>query len=178
MCFNINITKTQTGQQGENKMAKVLIAEHNNTVASYLANSLRKAGNQIETVDNYLDAWRASAKESFDVLMVDVVMPGIDGFVLAQKALQDNPDMQVIFITGFAGVAMDTQATPVYAPAPITMRPFHLKETANRIRYLMGYGSLPASEFIGTAHVHAAPENRVVYADFTTKNTTQQHIVS
>src|SRR5437762_8259287 len=106
-------------------MARILIAEHNKTTASYLMAALKKAGNSVEMVDNCLDAWRASSKESFDILMVDVVMPGIDGFVLAQKALQDNPTLQVIFITGFAGVVMDTQATPPYAPAPITMRPFH-----------------------------------------------------
>ncbi len=140
-------------------MARVLIAEHNQTVASYLAASLKKAGNTIELVDNYLDAWRASSKDAFDILMVDVVMPGIDGFVLAQKILQDNPELQVIFITGFAGVAMDTQATPVYAPAPITMRPFHLREAAGRIRYLMGLGGLPVADMNNG-------EGRVVYADF------------
>ena len=147
-------------------MARVLIAEHNQTVASYLAASLKKAGNTIEVVDNYLDAWRLSSRDSFDILMVDVVMPGIDGFVLAQKILQDNPDLQVIFITGFAGVAMDTQATPAYAPAPITMRPFHLREAASRIRYLMGLGGLPSADLNNG-------DGRVVYADFTAKEPLQ-----
>ena len=147
-------------------MARVLIAEHNKTVANYLAASLKKSGNIVEVVDNYLDAWRTASRNSFDILMVDVVMPGIDGFVLAQKILQDNPELQVIFITGFAGVAMDTQATPVYAPAPITMRPFHLREAASRIRYLMGMGGLPVAE-MGTS------EGNVVYADFSTKQQQQ-----
>ena len=103
-------------------MAKILIAEHNSTTAAYLAATLKKAGNTVESVDNCLDAWRVSSRDSYDVLLVNVVMPGIDGFVLAQKALQDNPGLQVIFITGFAGVAMDTHATPAYAPAPVTRR--------------------------------------------------------
>lgn len=152
-------------------MAKVLIAEHNQTLSSYLAASLKKAGHGVQVVDNYLDAWRSSSQESFDVLMVDVVMPGIDGFVLAQKILQDNPGMQVIFITGFAGVAMDTQATPVYAPAPITMRPFHLRESASRIRYLMGHGALPVTDA-------NTGEGRVVYADFTARAEESQQISS
>ena len=147
-------------------MARVLIAEHNQTVANYLAAQLKKAGNMVEVVDNYLDAWRAASRNSFDILMVDVVMPGIDGFVLAQKILQDNPELQVIFITGFAGVAMDTQATPIYAPAPITMRPFHLREAASRIRYLMGMGGLPVTEM-------GASEGNVVYADFSAKQQQQ-----
>jgi two-component system, cell cycle response regulator CpdR len=144
-------------------MARILIAEHNEATASYLYGTLKKAGNSVELVDNCLDAWRVSSKDSYDVLLVNVVMPGIDGFVLAQKALQDNPGLQVIFITGFAGVAMDTHATPAYAPAPVTTRPFHLKEIVSRVRYLMGQGSLPFK-----AH-NAAGEGNIIYADFAQK---------
>lgn len=146
-------------------MAHILIAEHNQTTASYLAAALRKAGNSVTLADNCLDAWRVSTRETFDILLVDVVMPGVDGFVLAQKALQDNAELKVIFITGFAGVAMDTQATPSYAPAPITTRPFHLTEIAARVRYLMGLGGLPSKA--STPSLEAS-EN-VVYADFSRK---------
>lgn len=141
-------------------MARILIAEHNTTTAEYLYNTLKKAGNTVEMVDNCLDAWRVSSRDAYDVLLVNVVMPGIDGFVLAQKALQDNPGLQVIFITGFAGVAMDTHATPAYAPAPVTTRPFHLKEVASRVRYLMGQGSLPLKA------PQPGSEGNIIYADF------------
>lgn len=143
-------------------MARILIAEHNESTSSYLFNTLKKAGNSVEVVDNCLDAWRVSSRETFDVLLVNVVMPGIDGFVLAQKALQDNPGLQVIFITGFAGVAMDTHATPAYAPAPVTTRPFHLKEVVTRVRYLMGQGSLPFK-------AQTPAEGSIIYADFAQK---------
>jgi two-component system, cell cycle response regulator CpdR len=146
------------------KMARILIAEHNEATAAYLYSNLRKAGNSVETVDNCLDAWRVSSRDAFDVLLVNVVMPGIDGFVLAQKALQDNPGLQVIFITGFAGVAMDTHATPAYAPAPVTTRPFHLKEIVSRVRYLMGQGSLPFK-----ANSAGNEEGNIIYADFAQK---------
>ncbi|MEZ0261302.1 MAG: response regulator [Alphaproteobacteria bacterium] len=148
-------------------MARVLIAEHNETTAAYLYNALKKAGNTVDTVDNCLDAWRVSSKDAYDVLLVNVVMPGIDGFVLAQKALQDNPGLQVIFITGFAGVAMDTHATPAYAPAPVTTRPFHLKEIVNRVRYLMGQGTLPYKTQT------TAPDGNIIYADFAQKKFSQ-----
>lgn len=153
-------------------MARVLVAEHNKSTSTYVTNALRKAGNSVEVVDNCLDAWRVTSKEDFDILLVDVVMPGIDGFVLAQKALQDNPSLQVIFITGFAGVAMDTMATPSYAPAPITTRPFHLKDLAARIRYLMGQGTLP--EAYATAN--GAADSNVIYANFEQKAAQRQNI--
>lgn len=147
-------------------MTRILIAEHNETTASYLLQTLRKAGNSVELVDNCLDVWRATSREPFDVLLVNIGMPGIDGFVLAQRVLQENPDIQIIFVTGFAGVAMDTYATPHYAPAPITSHPFHLREVAARVRYLMGYGAMPGH----TSHGHSLHDN-VVYADFARSTT-------
>lgn len=151
-------------------MARILIAEHNQTTADYLYATLKKAGYDVDKIDNSLDAWRLTSREIYDVLMVDIAMPGIDGFILSQKALQENPSLQIIFITGFAGVAMDTYATPPYAPAPITTRPFHLRDIAGRIRYMMGYGNLPA-----TNHLQQAADN-VVYANFMQKGSDQQAV--
>ena len=152
-------------------MAKILIAEHNTTTANYLTRTLKKAGHTLQIADNSLDAWRASNREAFDVLMIDIVMPGIDSFVLAQKALQENPDLQIIFVTGFAGVAMDTFATPAYAPAPVTTRPFHLKDIVSRVRYLMGQGGLPMH-----ATKHGDAEHKVIYADFAQKRGAAAHV--
>jgi len=138
-------------------MARILVAEHNKSTAEYLYASLKKAGNSVEIVDNCLDAWRMSSEDCYDVLLVDVVMPGVDGFILAQKALQENPELQIIFITGFAGVAMDTFSTPAYAPAPVTTRPFHLKD-------IVGQGGLPMHTQKGSD-----AERKVIYADFAHK---------
>lgn len=143
-------------------MARILIAEHNQTTAEFLGKQLKAQGHQVEHVDNCLDTWRLSAREIYDVLLIDVVMPGIDGFVLAQKALQENPMLQVIFITGFAAVAMDTVGTPHYAPAPLTTRPFHLKEVGARIRCMMGQGFMPLRQTAAAAN----SENTVIYAKF------------
>jgi two-component system cell cycle response regulator CpdR len=151
-------------------MARILVAEHNPTTANYLKAELKKAGHTVEHVDNCLDAWRASANNQYDVFMVDVVMPGIDSFVLVQKTLQENPDMQIIFITGFAGVAMQSFADPSYIP--VTTRPFHMKEIAARVRHMLGHGVLPI-----TMHT-ASNEGNVVYADFSQKSSAVKQMQS
>ncbi len=143
-------------------MARILVAEHNKSTLTYLYSVLKAAGNSVDAVDNSLDAWRAANKACYDILIVDIVMPGMDGFVLAQKALQDNPGIQVIFITGFAAVAMDTYNTPAYAPQPMTSKPFHMKEIVGRVRYLMGEAELP----VNMPTTQAAEENNVIYAEF------------
>ncbi|MDD9901455.1 MAG: response regulator [Alphaproteobacteria bacterium] len=147
-------------------MAKILIVEDNQTTLEYLYKSLKKDGHAVISQDNSLDAWRATNADVFDIMIIDVAMPGIDGFVLAQKALQENPSLDIIFITGFAAVAMDTYATPAYAPSPVTTRPFHLTQMAARIRHLMGHGGLPQTAETG--------DGTVIYADFANSKSEHQ----
>ncbi len=146
-------------------MTKILIAEHNQSVATYIKAALKKTGKQFFHTDSSLEAWRATSKMDFDVLIVDIIMPGMDGFVLAQKALQENPGIQVIFITGFAAVAMDTYNTPAYSPRPMTSKPFHIKDIANRVSYLIGESDLltstSAQYYQGNTN-----EGNIVYAEF------------
>jgi len=142
-------------------MARILVAEHNRTTSAYLHAALKKAGNTVDVVDNCLDAWRVSSDDRYDILLVDVVMPGIDGFILAQKALQENPELQIIFVTGFAGVAMDTYATPAYAPAPITTRPFHLKDIVSRVRPISrNRAAAPTTLFMPISRITTAPHSK------------------
>lgn len=142
-------------------MAHILIAENNASVSRFLQASLKKAGHAVRIVDNSLDAWRAIGNGGFDAILINAVMPGLDSFVLAQKALMENPHMQIVFLTGFAAVAMDGAATPSYAPAPFTSRPFHLKNIASRL------GALMAGAFWEAAAEQTA--GTVIYADFAGK---------
>ncbi len=148
-------------------MARILVVEHNKEIASYLTSTLKNEGHNVMHTDSSLDAWRVSGQLEFDVMVIDIVMPGMDGFVLAQKALQVNPYLHVIFITGFAGVAMDTYNSPEYAPQPMTTTPFHLKDINARVRYMMGdLTALPnASE-----ERYGNSEN-IVYANFQKRST-------
>ena len=141
-------------------MARILIAENNEHIAAYLRTLLMKAGHKVTVTTSSLDAWRASTGGQHDALLINVVMPGIDGFVLAQRALTENPDMHVIFLTGFAAVAMDG-ATPNYAPAPFTSRPFHIRQMNARLHALMngGYPDAALPQTDGT----------VIYATFGSK---------
>jgi len=147
-------------------MTKILIAEQNTAVSSFLKKQLKGAYNDTTVVNSSNEAWKAIGQMDYecDVLMIDIMMPGIDGFVLAQKALQFNPGLQVIFITGFAAVAMDSYNTPTHAPRPMTSRPFHLRDIADRIRFYMGEADLPFDAIY--AQQQNTAQDNVVYATF------------
>jgi len=62
-----------------------------------------------------------------DLLLTDIVMPGLDGIELARRAAENDPVMKIVFITGFAAVALSAQSQ---APkdAKVLSKPFHLKD--------------------------------------------------
>ena len=59
-------------------------------------------------------------------------MPGMDGLELARRAAVEIPGLRVIFITGFAAVALNNQ-TAHQAEAKVLSKPFHLRTLVDEI---------------------------------------------
>lgn len=92
----------------------------------YLARALEKVGYFVETVDRGTAAVPLLEAERFDLLLTDIVMPEMDGIELAQKAAEIAPDIRVMFITGFAAVAL--KAGKAAPSAKVLSKPFHLRD--------------------------------------------------
>ncbi len=92
----------------------------------YLARALERVGYAVTAVDRGTSAMALLETESFDLLLTDIVMPEMDGIELAQKAAAIAPDMRVMFITGFAAVAL--KAGRKAPDAKVLSKPFHLKD--------------------------------------------------
>jgi two-component system cell cycle response regulator CpdR len=107
-------------------MIKILLAEDDESMRLYLARALERVGYAVESVDRGTAALARIEAESFDLLLTDIVMPEMDGIELAQKAALIAPDMRVMFITGFAAVAL--RAGKVAPEAKVLSKPFHLRD--------------------------------------------------
>ena len=88
------------------KMAKIILAEDDNDMRRFLVKALQNAGYDVISFDNGLSAYQRLREEPFELLLTDIVMPEMDGIELAQKAAEIAPDIRVMFITGFAAVAL------------------------------------------------------------------------
>ena len=107
-------------------MVRILLAEDDDSMRAYLARALERSGYQVVAVDRGTAALPLIETEVFDLLLTDIVMPEMDGIELAQKAAAIAPDMRVMFITGFAAVALKAgKASP---SAKILSKPFHLRD--------------------------------------------------
>ena len=107
-------------------MYKILLAEDDQSMREYLKRALERVGYEVEAVDCGTKALPLLEKGKYDLLLTDIVMPEMDGIELAQKASALDAEIRVMFITGFAAVALQGGKT---APeAKLLSKPFHLKD--------------------------------------------------
>ncbi|HKT16705.1 MAG TPA: response regulator [Stellaceae bacterium] len=83
-------------------MARILLAEDEASVSAFAQRALEHHGHVVKPVADGLAAVAALAAQPFDLLLTDIVMPGLDGIALALKASKDYPAMKILLMTGYS----------------------------------------------------------------------------
>ncbi len=119
-------------------MATILIAEDDISMSAFLKLALENAGHNVVVTNNGKDALETliTSPLKFNLLLADIVMPGMDGIELSQKATKAAPDIKVMFITGFAAVAMGNKDIEEQN-AKILSKPFHLNDLVTQVETLL-----------------------------------------
>ena len=115
---------------------KILLAEDDNDMRRFLVKALEKAGYQVLSYDNGASAYDRLREEPFSLLLTDIVMPEMDGIELARRATELDPDLKVMFITGFAAVSL--RAEENVPQAKLLSKPFHLKDLVREVDNMFG----------------------------------------
>ena len=117
-------------------MPKILLAEDDNDMRRFLVKALENAGFQVSSHDNGMAAYQRLREESFEMLLTDIVMPEMDGIELARRASELDPDIKIMFITGFAAVALNADSE---APknAKVLSKPVHLRELVSEVNKML-----------------------------------------
>lgn len=107
-------------------MAHILIAEDDASLRSFLTTALTRAGHAATAHPDGLAAFDAmkTATTPLDLLLTDIVMPGLDGIELAIRAREIWPDLSVLYITGF-GITPANDVGPG-ASGQVLAKPLHL----------------------------------------------------
>ena len=121
---------------GHGTMTRILLAEDDNDMRRFLVKALEKAGYDVCDFDNGASAFERLREEPFNLLLTDIVMPEMDGIELARRATEIDPDLKVMFITGFAAVALNPDSK---APkdARILSKPFHLRDLVAEVSKML-----------------------------------------
>jgi two-component system, cell cycle response regulator CpdR len=115
---------------------RILLAEDDDAMRGFLERALAKAGYEVIAFANGKEAHERLQEEPFSLLLTDIVMPQMDGIELARRASELDPQIKIMFITGFAAVTLNTNSR---APknARVLSKPFHLKDLVREIDRLL-----------------------------------------
>ena len=117
-------------------LSRILLAEDDDSMRGFLERALTKAGHHVIAFDNGEAAFERLKQEPFTLLLTDIVMPKMDGIELARRASELDPELKIMFITGFAAVALNPDSN---APkdAKVLSKPFHLRDLVDEVNRLM-----------------------------------------
>jgi len=120
----------------QRRMSKILLAEDDTDMRRFLVKALQNAGYEVISYDNGLSAYQRLREEPFELLLTDIVMPEMDGIELARRASELDPDIKIMFITGFAAVALNSDSQ---APknAKVLSKPVHLRDLVNEVQKML-----------------------------------------
>jgi DNA-binding NtrC family response regulator len=89
---------------------KVLLVDDEEEFVETLAERMRDRGMDVSTSNSGTNALHLVDDEDFDVVVLDLKMPGIDGLEALRKIKRRRPDIQVVLLTGHATVEKGVEA--------------------------------------------------------------------
>jgi two-component system cell cycle response regulator CpdR len=117
-------------------MASILLAEDDDSMRRFLAQALERAGHDVTAFGDGAEAYECLRGVRFDLLLSDIVMPGLDGIELAKRAADLDPTLKIMFITGFAAVALHP-ASDAPKHAKVLSKPFHLRDIVQEVERMV-----------------------------------------
>ena len=130
---------------------KILVVEDEPKTGSYLKQGLEEAGFVADLMNNGLDGLHQALSEAYDLVVLDVMLPGIDGWQVLQGIRRAGKDVPVLFLTARDQVDDRVRGLEMGADDYL-VKPFAFSELLARVRTLLRRGGkAKESEFLRVA---------------------------
>jgi len=114
-------------------MSNILVVEDSERIASFIVKGLQSHGYQVTHTPNGEDALKLSAAAGFDLVILDIGLPGIDGFAVLEQLRGSGNEVPVIVLT--ARDSVDNTVASFEGGADDYMsKPFSFEELLARVR--------------------------------------------
>ncbi|MDP3092727.1 MAG: response regulator [Nitrospira sp.] len=132
----------QTPRSSHRGRETILLVEDDASVRDLVRDELKKLGYRVLESKNGLEACLVATQQigNYQLLLTDVVMPGMNGTELAQHLRILKPDLRILFISGYAddvGIGATDQLSDYL------QKPFTPEALSQRIRHLLDLAPLP-----------------------------------
>jgi two-component system copper resistance phosphate regulon response regulator CusR len=126
-------------------VSRILIVEDEERIASFVAKGLRAEGFTPTVVADGVTGLDHALSGEFDLMVLDIGLPGMDGFSVLERVTVDRPTLPVIVLTARDSVT-DTVAALEGGAADYMSKPFRFGELVARIRLRLRSGAEAARE--------------------------------
>ncbi len=132
-----SVTGRTEGGPPRGRGETVLLVEDEAALCRVIGNALQGFGYAVHPIGSPTEAlkWLDESGEAPDLLITDVVMPDIPGPVLYKRAAERNPDLRVIFLSGYADAG--SHGRELAPDAPFLPKPFSLNDLARMTREVL-----------------------------------------
>ena len=148
----------------DTKLAKVLVVDDEPNIVELLTVSLKFQNFEVYSANSGHEALRVAREVNPDAYILDVMMPGMDGFELLGKLRQEGLDGPVLYLTAKDGVDQRIHGLTIGADDYVT-KPFSLEEVITRLRVIMRRGG---------AAEESTNDATMSYADLTLNDDTHE----
>ena len=142
----------------------VLVVDDEPNIVELLTVSLKFQGFDVHTANSGTEALRVAREINPDAYILDVMMPGMDGFELLGKLRQEGLDGPVLYLTAKDSVDQRIHGLTIGADDYVT-KPFSLEEVITRLRVILRRGAVVED---------AVNEPTLTYADLTLNDDTHE----
>ena len=142
----------------------VLVVDDEPNIVDLLTVSLKFQGFEVLTADSGQDALKLAHEHKPDAYILDVMMPGMDGFELLTKLRAEGLEAPVLFLTAKDAVEDRIHGLTIGADDYVT-KPFSLEEVITRLRVILRRGNVTDTE---------GEDATIRYADLTLNDETHE----
>ena len=117
-------------------MAAILVVDDEQAIRTALADTLAYLGYEVATASNGTEGLRLFHKNSFELVVTDVHMPGMDGWTLAHRIKEASPNTPIILITG-SEKEMILKKIKRNSVNSVLFKPFTLQELEHTVQGIL-----------------------------------------
>ncbi|MCP4039115.1 MAG: response regulator, partial [bacterium] len=116
--------------------ARILAVDDQRYFRELLEGLLREEGYEVETVSSAEEALHVLERDTFDVVVTDLVMPGVDGAELVSRIKERLPEQEIVMVTGVVDVKTAVEAMKRGATDYI-LKPFDRNTLADSLEKIL-----------------------------------------
>lgn len=111
---------------------KVLLVDDEMEFTKALSKRMEARGLKVTLANSGSDALEIIENENFDAIILDLLMPEMDGLETLKELLKKNPELQIILLTGYASIEKGIEAIKLGA-ADFLEKPANIDKLINKI---------------------------------------------